>query len=159
MRGLLAALDGRFVPPGPAGAPDRGRIDVLPTGRNLYSIDPRAVPTRTAWEIGRRTAEALLTRHAQDHGDWPKRIVLDIWGSATMRTGGDDLAQAFALLGVRPRWDNGSSRVAGFDILPLAVLNRPRDRCDAAHLRSVPRRVSQPDRPVRRGRARGRRAG
>ena len=126
MRGLLAALDGRFVPPGPAGAPGRGRIDVLPTGRNLYSIDPRAVPTRTAWEIGRRTAEALLTRHAQDHGEWPRRIVLDIWGSATMRTGGDDLAQAFALLGVRPRWDAGSSRVAGFDILPLAILNRPR---------------------------------
>ncbi len=126
MRGLLAALDGRFVQPGPAGAPARGRIDVLPTGRNLYSVDPRAVPTRTAWEIGRRTAEALLTRHAQDHGDWPQRIVLDLWGSATMRTGGDDLAQAFALLGVRPRWDSGSSRVAGFDILPLALLNRPR---------------------------------
>nr|WP_294512153.1 cobaltochelatase subunit CobN [uncultured Rhodopila sp.] len=126
MRGLLAALDGRFVHPGPAGAPSRGRIDVLPTGRNLYSVDPRAVPTRTAWEIGRRTAEALLTRHAQDHGEWPQRIVLDLWGSATMRTGGDDLAQAFALLGVRPRWDAGSSRVAGFDILPLAVLNRPR---------------------------------
>ncbi len=126
MRGLLAALDGRFVPPGPAGAPGRGRIDVLPTGRNLYSIDPRAVPTRTAWEIGSRTAEALLTRHAQDHGEWPARIVLDIWGSATMRTGGDDLAQAFALLGVRPRWDRGSSRVSGFDILPLAILNRPR---------------------------------
>jgi len=126
MRGLLAALDGRFVPPGPAGAPGRGRIDVLPTGRNLYSIDPRAVPTRTAWEIGRRTAEAMLIRHAQDHGEWPRRIVLDIWGSATMRTGGDDLAQAFALLGVQPRWDDGSSRVAGFDILPLAVLNRPR---------------------------------
>jgi cobaltochelatase CobN len=126
MRGLLAALDGRFVPPGPAGAPARGRIDVLPTGRNLYSVDPRAVPTRTAWEIGCRTAEALLTRHAQDHGEWPQRIVLDLWGSATMRTGGDDLAQAFALLGVRPRWDAGSSRVAGFDILPLAVLNRPR---------------------------------
>ena len=126
MRGLLAALDGGFVQPGPAGAPARGRIDVLPTGRNLYSVDPRAVPTRTAWEIGRRTAEALLTRHAQDHGDWPRRIVLDLWGSATMRTGGDDLAQAFALLGVRPRWDAGSSRVAGFDILPLAVLNRPR---------------------------------
>ena len=73
MRGLLAALDGRFVPPGPAGAPERVRLDVLPTGRNLYGIDPRAVPTRTAWEIGQRTAEALLTRHAQDHGDWPKR--------------------------------------------------------------------------------------
>jgi cobaltochelatase CobN len=126
MQGLLTALDGRFVPPGPAGAPSRGRTDVLPTGRNLFSIDPRAVPTRTAWEIGRRTAEELLTRHVQDHGEWPKRIVLDIWGSATMRTGGDDLAQAFALMGVRPRWDAGSNRVAGFDILPLAAVNRPR---------------------------------
>lgn len=126
MAGLLAALDGRFVPPGPAGAPERGRLDVLPTGRNLYGIDPRAVPTRTAWEIGRRTAEALLTRHAQDHGEWPRRIVLDIWGSATMRTGGDDLAQAFALLGVRPCWGEGSNRVSGFDVLPLAILNRPR---------------------------------
>ncbi len=126
MLGLLAALDGRFVPPGPAGAPERGRIDVLPTGRNLYSVDPRAVPTRTAWEIGSRTAEAMLTRHVQDHGDWPRQVVLDIWGSATMRTGGDDLAQALALLGVQPRWDDGSSRVAGFDILPLAILHRPR---------------------------------
>ncbi len=126
MLGLLAALDGRFVPPGPAGAPDRGRADVLPTGRNLYSIDPRAVPTRTAWEIGQRTAEAMLTRHAQDHGDWPRRIVLDLWGSATMRTGGDDLAQAMALIGCRLRWDTDSSRVSGFDILPLATLNRPR---------------------------------
>jgi cobaltochelatase CobN len=126
MHGLLTALDGEFVPPGPAGAPDRGRLDVLPTGRNLYSIDPRAVPTRTAWELGRRTAEAMLTRHAQDNGDWPKRVVLDVWGSATMRTGGDDLAQAFALLGARPRWDDATGRVAGFDIMPLAILNRPR---------------------------------
>jgi cobaltochelatase CobN len=126
MSGLLAALDGRFVRPGPAGAPERGRLDVLPTGRNLFTVDPRAVPTRTAWEIGRRTAEQMLIRHAQEHGDWPRLVVLDVWGSAAMRTGGDDLAQAFALLGARPRWDEGSSRVAGFDILPLAVLNRPR---------------------------------
>ncbi len=126
MRGLLAALDGKFVLPGPAGSPDRGRTDVLPTGRNLYGIDPRGVPTRTAWELGRRTAEAMVTRHAQDHGEWPRRVVMDIWGSATMRTGGDDLAQAMALLGVRPRWDEGSGRVAGFDVLPLAILNRPR---------------------------------
>ncbi len=126
MQGLLTALDGRFVPPGPAGAPARGRTDVLPTGRNLFSIDPRAVPTRTAWEIGRRTAGELLIRHVQDHGEWPRRIVLDIWGSATMRTGGDDLAQAFALMGVQPRWDAGSNRVAGFDILPLAAVGRPR---------------------------------
>jgi cobaltochelatase CobN len=126
MAGLLAGLDGGFVQPGPSGAPGRGRLDVLPTGRNLYGVDPRAVPTPTAWEIGRRTAEEMLARHAQDHGEWPRCVVLDVWGSATMRTGGDDLAQAFALLGAQPRWDGGSGRVAGFDILPLAVLNRPR---------------------------------
>jgi cobaltochelatase CobN len=126
MRGLLAALDGAFVQPGPAGAPARGRMDVLPTGRNLFGLDPRGLPTRTAWEIGRRTAGELVTRHVQDHGEWPRRIVLDLWGSATMRTGGDDLAQAFALMGIEPRWDTGSNRVSGFDILPLAVLGRPR---------------------------------
>ncbi len=124
--GLLAALDGRFVPPGPGGAPSRGRIDVLPTGRNLYGVDPRAVPTRTAWEIGRRAAREMLDRHARDHGDWPKRIVMDIWASATMRTGGDDLAQALALLGVKPLWDDASTRVTGFEILPLATLDHPR---------------------------------
>jgi len=124
--GLLRALGGRFAPPGPAGAPARGRLDVLPTGRNLYAIDPRSAPTRNAWEIGRRAAEEVLKRYAQDHGEWPKRIVLDLWGSATMRTGGDDLAQAFALLGCRPIWDAASTRVSGFEVLPLAMLGRPR---------------------------------
>ena len=124
--GLLRALGGQFVPPGPAGAPARGRLDVLPTGRNLYAIDPRAAPTRNAWEIGRRAAEEIVKRYAQDHGEWPKRIVLDLWGSATMRTGGDDLAQAFALIGCRPTWDAASTRVSGFEVLPLAMLGRPR---------------------------------
>ncbi len=124
--GLLAALDGCFVAPGPGGAPSRGRIDVLPTGRNIYGVDPRAVPTRTAWEIGRRAAREVLDRHARDHGEWPKRIVMDLWASATMRTGGDELAQALALLGVRPVWDPASSRVAGFEIIPCARLDHPR---------------------------------
>jgi cobaltochelatase CobN len=124
--GLLRALGGQFVPPGPAGAPARGRLDVLPTGRNLYAIDPRAAPTRNAWEIGRSVAEEIVKRYAQDHGEWPKRIVLDLWGSATMRTGGDDLAQAFALIGCRPVWDAASTRVSGFEVLPLAMLGRPR---------------------------------
>jgi len=124
--GLLRALGGRFVAPGPAGAPARGRLDVLPTGRNLYAIDPRSAPTRNAWEIGRRAADEVLKRYAQDHGEWPKRVVLDLWGSATMRTGGDDLAQAFALIGCRPVWDAASTRVSGFDVLPLAMLGRPR---------------------------------
>ncbi len=124
--GLTAALDGRFIQPGPAGAPVKGRLDVLPTGRNLYAVDPRAVPTRTAWTIGSAIAEEIVARYVQDHGDWPKRIVIDLWGSASMRTGGDDLAQAFALLGVKPVWDNASTRISGFEILAPARLGRPR---------------------------------
>ncbi len=126
LAGLLAALDGRFVPGGPAGAPSRGRLDVMPTGRNLYSSDPRSIPSRTAYAIGRRAAEEVAGRYAQDHGDWPRAIVMDVWASATMRTGGEDLAQAMAHLGVRPLWDNASARVSGFEILPYASLDRPR---------------------------------
>jgi cobaltochelatase CobN len=126
MAGLLAALDGRFVPGGPAGAPSRGRRDVMPTGRNLYSSDPRAVPSQTAYEIGRRAADEIANRHAQDYGEFPRAIVIDIWASATMRTGGEDFAQALVHLGVRPRWDPATARVIGFDILPFASLERPR---------------------------------
>ena len=123
---LLAALDGRFVAPGPGGAPSRGRIDVLPTGRNLYGIDPRSVPTRTAWEIGQRAAAEVMNRHVQDYGEWPKRIIMDLWASATMRTGGDELAQAFALMGIKPVWDNASSRLTGFEVVTPARLAHPR---------------------------------
>jgi cobaltochelatase CobN len=123
---LIAALDGKFVAPGPAGAPTRGRADVLPTGRNLYTIDPRAVPTRSALILAERAASELLLRHLQDHGDWPRSLVMDLWGSATMRTGGEDLALALLLMGARPVWDNGSSRVTGIEILGLAELDRPR---------------------------------
>ena len=123
---LLAGLDGRFVEPGPSGAPTRGRLDVLPTGRNFYSVDTRAVPTRTAWAMGWRSAETLLEQHLQAHGDWPKRLALSAWGTANMRTGGDDIAQALALLGCRPVWDDNSARVTGVEVLPLSVLGRPR---------------------------------
>jgi cobaltochelatase CobN len=125
-RGLIAALDGRFVEPGPSGAPSRMRDDVLPTGRNLYSVDPRAIPTRTAWEIGKRAAADVLARHAQEHGDWPRALMIDLWGSATMRTGGEDFAQALALIGVEPVWDHASARVSGFEIVAPAELGRPR---------------------------------
>lgn len=124
--GLLRGLDGRFIAPGPAGAPSRGRPDVLPTGRNFYSVDPRAVPTPAAWALGWRSAGLLMERHAQEHGDWPRRIVLSAWGTSNMRTGGDDIAQALALMGVRPRWEGASGRVVGYEILPLGVLDRPR---------------------------------
>lgn len=123
---LLAALDGRRVAPGPAGAPTRGRADVLPTGRNLTSIDPRAIPTRTASVIGARAADEVVRRYLQDHGEYPRALVIDLWASASLRTGGDDLAQAFSYLGVRPTWDKASSRVTGIEIMPLAVLDRPR---------------------------------
>uniref|UniRef100_UPI0034D1C28D cobaltochelatase subunit CobN n=1 Tax=Desertibaculum subflavum TaxID=2268458 RepID=UPI0034D1C28D len=125
-RALLDALDGRFVPPGPAGAPSRGRADVLPTGRNLYSVDPRAVPTRSALVLARRAAEELLRRHVQEHGSWPESVVIDLWGSTAMRTGGEDLALALVLLGVAPVWDTGSNRVTGVEAVPAVELGRPR---------------------------------
>ncbi|MGJ0622335.1 MAG: cobaltochelatase subunit CobN [Methylocystis sp.] len=123
---LIAALSGRFVEPGPAGAPSRGRADVLPTGRNLFCIDPRHAPTQTAYDIGRRAAAEVMTRHAQQHGEYPRHVMLDLWGSATIRTGGEDFAQALALLGAAPRWDTASARVIGFEILPQARLDFPR---------------------------------
>ena len=123
--GLLAALAGRPVAPGPAGSPDR-RSDVLPTGRNLFSVDPRAVPSRAAHAQGVKLAEELVRRHLQDQGDYPRGLVVDLWGSATMRTAGEDFAMALHLAGVAPTWDEGSARVSGFEILPLALLGRPR---------------------------------
>jgi cobaltochelatase CobN len=126
MRGLLDALSGRFVPAGPSGAPSRGRLDVLPTGRNFFSVDVRNLPTMTAWRIGFQSANLLLERHLQDHGDYLRQLGLSVWGTATMRTGGDDIAQAMALMGVRPVWATGSQRVDDFEILPLSLLDRPR---------------------------------
>ena len=123
---FLTALDGRFVDPGPSGAPTRGRVDVLPTGRNFYSVDSRVVPTPAAWQLGWKSAALLLERYRQDHGEWPKTMALSAWGTANMRTGGDDIAQALALLGVKPKWELSSRRVTGFEVLPLAVLDRPR---------------------------------
>ncbi|MHA1524676.1 MAG: cobaltochelatase subunit CobN [Alphaproteobacteria bacterium] len=124
--GLLRALDGQFVAPGPSGAPTRGRPDVLPTGRNFYSLDTRAVPTKAAWSLGEASARLLVEDYAQRHGDWPRHMALSAWGTANMRTGGDDIAQGLALIGARPTWDGASRRVTGFDILPPAKLGRPR---------------------------------
>ncbi len=124
--GLLAGLAGRFVAPGPSGAPTRGRPDVLPTGRNFYSVDTRTVPTPAAWTLGWKSAHLLMERYAQEHGSWPARMAITAWGTSNMRTGGDDIAQALALLGVRPTWEGASRRVSGFEILPLTLLDRPR---------------------------------
>jgi cobaltochelatase CobN len=124
--GLMQGLNGRFVAPGPSGAPTRGRLDVLPTGRNFYSVDSRAVPTPAAWKLGWKSATLLIERHFQDHGAWPERVALSAWGTANMRTGGDDIAQALALMGTRPVWDKQANRVTGFEIIPATALGRPR---------------------------------
>ncbi|MES0868029.1 cobaltochelatase subunit CobN [Pseudovibrio sp. SCP19] len=126
VKGVLSSLAGRFVLPGPSGAPSRGRPDVLPTGRNFYSVDVRSVPTKVAWKLGERSASALILRHFQDHGEWLQSIAMSCWGTANMRTGGDDIAQALALIGARPVWEEASGRVTGFEIVPLSELQRPR---------------------------------
>lgn len=125
-RALLDALAGRRIEAGPSGSPYRGRTDVLPTGRNIYTTDPRSVPTRAAHAQGVRLAEELVRRHLQDEGDWPKGLIVDLWGSATMRTAGEEFAMALHLLGVKPVWDKGSERVSGIEVLPIAELDRPR---------------------------------
>jgi cobaltochelatase CobN len=124
--GVMRGLAGRFVPPGPSGAPTRGRPDVLPTGRNFYAVDARAVPSEAAWRTGRQAAEILVERYVREEGDWPRAIALSVWGTANMRTGGDDIAQALALIGAQPVWEPGSGRVTGFRLMNAMELMRPR---------------------------------
>ena len=123
---FLTGLNGQFVEPGPSGAPTRGRPDVLPTGRNFYSIDTRVVPTAAAWRLGWKSASLLIDRYMQDNGHSLRAIALSAWGTSNMRTGGEDLAQALALMGVKPTWDDMSRRVIGFEVIPISVLGRPR---------------------------------
>jgi cobaltochelatase CobN len=123
---LRAALDGCRVTPGPAGAPSRGRRDVLPTGRNLFTADPRTLPTQTAMDLGRLAADEVVRAHLQSHGESPRAVVIDLWGSASLRTGGEEIAQGLALMGCRPLWDHTSGRVTGVEVLPTAVMGRAR---------------------------------
>jgi cobaltochelatase CobN len=123
---VLAALDGRFIEAGPSGSPLRGLVNVLPTGRNFYSVDPRAVPSRLAAETGAALADSLLTRYRDEFGEWPQSVGLSVWGTSAMRTAGDDIAEVLALLGIRPQWDDASRRVTGLEPIPLAELCRPR---------------------------------
>ncbi|GAA3164788.1 cobaltochelatase subunit CobN [Blastococcus jejuensis] len=122
----LHALEGGYVPAGPSGSPLRGLINVLPTGRNFYSVDPRAVPSRLAWETGQAMAESLVERYRSDTGDYPRSVGLSVWGTSAMRTSGDDIAEVLALLGVRPLWDDASRRITGLEPVPLEELGRPR---------------------------------
>jgi len=126
VRNLLHGLEGGFVPPGPSGSPTRGMANVLPTGRNFYSLDPRSVPSPFAWEVGRALAECLVERYLREEGRYPEMVGLVVWGTAVMRTHGDDIAQALALLGVRPRWREEDGRVVGLEVIPLEELGRPR---------------------------------
>jgi cobaltochelatase CobN len=123
---VLHALSGGYVPAGPSGSPTRGLVNVLPTGRNFYSVDPKAIPSRNAWEVGQALADSLLARHRADTGTWPALVGLTVWGTSAMRTQGDDIAEVLALLGCEPTWDEASRRVTGFSIVPLAELGRPR---------------------------------
>lgn len=123
---VVKALSGRFVPPGPSGAPTRGTADVLPTGRNFYSLDVRTLPTPSAWRVGCAAANAVLEKHRERTGSYPESVALVIWGTSNMRTGGDDIAEVCALLGVKPRWDDANRRVVGLELIPLTELGRPR---------------------------------
>lgn len=123
---LIAALDGRHVKAGPSGAPARGRTDVLPTGRNLFTSDPRTVPTPTAFDLGKAASDEIMRSYLQSHGEWPRALVIDLWGSASLRTGGEEIAQGLALMGCRPQWDAATGRVTGIEVLPPAALGRPR---------------------------------
>jgi len=123
---VLRALDGRFVEAGPSGSPTRGLVNVLPTGRNFYAVDPKAIPSRNAWDVGVALADSLLNRHKAETGEWPRSVGLTIWGTSAMRTQGDDLAEVLWLLGCSPSWDEASRRVTGFQVVPLEELGRPR---------------------------------
>jgi cobaltochelatase CobN len=126
LEAVLHALDGGHVPAGPSGSPLRGLLNVLPTGRNFYAVDPKAVPSRLAWETGQQLAESLLARYREETGVWPDSVGLSVWGTAAMRTSGDDVAEVLALLGVRPVWDDVSRRVTGLEVVDLDELGRPR---------------------------------
>jgi len=123
---VLRALDGRYVPAGPSGSPTRGLVNVLPTGRNFYSVDPKAIPSRNAWDVGAALAESLVARHLADTGSYPRSVGLTVWGTSAMRTQGDDIAEVLALIGCRPVWDDASRRVTGFEVVPPGDLGRPR---------------------------------
>ncbi len=123
---LIRGLEGQFISSGASGAPTRGRSDVLPTGHNFYSVDIRSIPTETSWDVGRKAAETVIQRYTQENGEYPRTLAISVWGTSTMRTGGDDIAQIMALMGVKPVWDGVSRRVVDFEVIPLQILGRPR---------------------------------
>ena len=156
---VLHALDGGHVPAGPSGSPLRGLINVLPTGRNFYAVDPKAVPSRLAWDTGQQLADSLLARYREDTGEWPASVGLSVWGTAAMRTSGDDIAEVLALLGVRPVWDEASRRVTGLEVIGAERARTAADRRGRADQRLLPRRLPARGDAARRRRDAGRGAG
>src|SRR5207249_2444322 len=123
---LVRGLEGRFIPPGPSGAPTRGMANVLPTGRNFYSVDPKTLPSPAAWQIGQQLGNALLEKYLTEEGQYPESVGIVVWGTSAMRTQGDDIAEILWLLGVRPVWMKENRRVTGLELIPLDELRRPR---------------------------------
>ena len=153
LKQLIRGLNGDYIPAGASGAPTRGKPEILPTGRNFYSMDSRALPTEAAWRLGQLSANALLERYLQDHGDWPRAMTLSAWGTSNMRTGGDDIAQALALIGVQPVWEGATRRVTGIEVIPLSVLDRPRVditiRCSGFFRDAFPAQIQLLDKAMR----------
>ena len=123
---VMNALNGKFVPPGPSGCPGRGRAQILPTGRNFYSIDPDGIPWNSSWDIGSKMAEQMVQRYLDDNGAYPKTIGIILWATDTMKTGGDDVAYILKLMGLRPVWAEYGGRVKDLEIISLEELGRPR---------------------------------
>ncbi|MCQ2071109.1 MAG: cobaltochelatase subunit CobN, partial [archaeon] len=123
---VLGALEGKYVPPGPSGCPGRGRADILPTGKNFYSIEPDGIPWNSSWDIGSSMAEQMVERYVSDYGIYPQNVGVVLWATDTMKTGGDDVAYILKLMGLRPVWDRYGGRVTGLEVIPLSELGRPR---------------------------------
>lgn len=126
MDSLFDGINGEFILPGPSGAPTRGNADILPTGRNMYSLDPSLVPSKSSWEIGKRMADQMIEKYAEEHGGFPREIGFVIWATDTMKTGGDDVAYILWLMGVKPVWSRVGGQVVDLEVIPLSELGRPR---------------------------------
>ncbi|WP_294663469.1 cobaltochelatase subunit CobN, partial [uncultured Fusobacterium sp.] len=122
----IKGAEGKFIIPGQSGCPTRGNINILPTGTNFYAIDPNKIPSRASWKVGMQLGDKLIERYIEDEGKIPQNIAMLIYGGETMKTNGDDIAEALYLMGVRPIWLNNGDRVIGLEVIPYEELKRPR---------------------------------
>lgn len=122
---LLNGFDGGYIEPGPSGLITRGRSDILPTGRNFFSLDPQRIPTPSAWEVGKALGQKTLEKYLIDEGHYPETIAFYWQCTDIMWADGEGMAQMMYLLGARPVWQK-NGRLKGFDVIPLSELGRPR---------------------------------